>query len=206
MMGNRDWARGAVSVMFLLAAGAAWGNGDESAEPGPSAADQQAMAEAWEKAVTPGEQHAWLMESEGAWKVKTTAWLQPGAEPEVNEGTARREAILGGRVLREAFDSTLMGRPFRGVAHSGYDNVAGTFWVTWMDNMSTGVFTGEGTCREDRSRCSYQVSGTDPMTGGEHAMRVEIAFEGDREVHTFYEDRGGEEFRTMELVYTRPEN
>lgn len=204
-MGGRIWMTGAFSLIFLLSAGAVRGDGNESAGTGPSAADRQAMMEAWEKAVSPGGQHAWLMDTEGAWQVRMTAWLQPGAEPEVTNGTAERKAILGGRVLRETFDSTLMGRPFQGVAHTGYDNVAGTFWVTWMDNMSTGVFTGEGTCEEDRSRCSYEVSGTDPMVGGEHAMRVEIAFEGDREVHTFHEDRGGEEFRTMELVYTRAE-
>lgn len=206
MRAEYKWTTGVLSVMFLLATGIAWSDEDVSAGSGPSEADRQAMVEAWEKAVTPGGQHAWLMESEGAWNVKMTAWLQPGAEPEVTDGTARREAILGGRVLRETFESTLMGRPYQGVAHSGYDNVAGKFWVTWMDNMSTAVFTGEGTCEDDRSRCTYQVSGTDPMSGGEHAMRVDIEFEGDREVHTFHEDRGGEEFRTMELVYTRPEN
>lgn len=204
-MGGHIGMTGAFSLIFLLSAGAVRGDGNESAGTGPSAADRQAMMEAWEKAVSPGGQHAWLMDTEGAWQVRMTAWLQPGAEPEVTNGTAERKAILGGRVLRETFDSTLMGRPFQGVAHTGYDNVTGTFWVTWMDNMSTGVFTGEGTCEEDRSRCSYEVSGTDPMAGGEHAMRVEIAFEGDREVHTFHEDRGGEEFRTMELVYTRAE-
>lgn len=190
---------GALAAACLLAAGGAWAQG-EGDQPAMSA-EEQAMMEAWQKAAIPGKQHAWLMESAGTWNVKQKMWMRPGAEPQVSEGTAERKAILGGRVLREVFSSTFMGQPYEGHAHSGYDNVTGEYWVTWMDNMSTALYRGTGECNEDNSHCEYDVSGTDPM-GGTYEMRIEVDFAEGDEVHRFYETRDGEEFQSMKMVYT----
>lgn len=207
MMNIRFHVMTMLSAGLLLAAGAAWGGEDGQDDADARAPDrQEAMMEAWQKAAKPGDPHAWLMDSAGTWNVKQTLWMQPGAEPMVNEGTAERKAILGGRVLRETFSSTFMGQPYQGVAHSGYDNVSGKFWMTWMDNMSTALYTGEGECKDGRTHCTYQMSGTDPMTGGQHTMRIEVAYEGDREIHTFHEAQEGEERKTMEMVYTPAED
>lgn len=195
-----------LSAGLILAAGAAWGGEGEKEHGEAHGSDHhQAMMEAWQKAATPGDQHAWLMDSAGTWKVQQTMWMQPGAEPTVSEGTAEREALLGGRVLRETYSSTFMDQPYQGVAHSGYDIVSGKFWVTWMDNMSTALYSGEGECNDDRDHCTYEVSGTDPMTGGQHTIRIEAAFDEDGEVHTFHEAHDGDERKTMEMVYSRAE-
>lgn len=198
-MTHRNQLTSAFALTCLLATGAVWAQ-----ESGGAAmtAEEQAMMEAWQKAAVPGEAHAWLMESAGTWNVEQKMWMRPGAEPQVTEGTAEREAILGGRVLREVFSSTFMGQPYEGRAHSGYDNVTGEYWVTWMDNMSTAVYSGTGECKDDRSHCTYDISGTDPM-GGTYEMRIEVDFADGGETHRFYETRDGEEFQSMKMVYTR---
>lgn len=208
-MNIRFHAAAMLSAGLMLAAGAAWGaeDGKEKAKAhGHASNHHEAMMAAWQKAATPGDQHAWLTDSAGSWNVKQTMWMQPGAEPTVDEGTAERVAILGGRVLRETFSATFMGQPYQGVAHSGYDNVTGKYWVTWLDNMSTAVYSGEGECNDDRNRCTYHMSGTDPMTGGQHKMRIEVAFKEGGEFHTFHEVHEGEERKTMEMVYTPAED
>lgn len=166
--------------------------------------EERAMMAAWQKAATPGVQHSWLEESAGSWHVNQKMWMRPGAEPQVSEGKAEREILLGGRVLREVFTSTFMGQPYEGRAHTGYDNVTGEFWVTWMDNLSTALYTGTGECDKSHSHCEYDVSGTDPM-GGTQEMRIEVDIADGREVHRFFETRDGEEFQSMKMVYTPAE-
>ena len=34
----------------------------------------------------------------------------------------------------------MMGMPFEGIGRTGYDNVTGKYWSTWIDNMSTGCY------------------------------------------------------------------
>lgn len=196
-----------VAIPALLAAGLAWAQEEAAGGQAPEMTpEQRAMAEAWERSSTPGEPHARLAESAGTWNVTTRVLQGPGGEPEVTEGTVEREAILGGRVIRETFSSTFMGRPFHGVAHTGFDNVTGKFWTTWFDNMSTGLYSGEGECNGNYSHCTYTVSGPNAMTGEDEFMRIEAAMDGETETHTFYENRGGEEVRTMELIYTRADS
>lgn len=193
----------ALAVAFLFTS-AVWAQ-DDDAPMQEVSEEQQAMMEAWTNAMTPGDEHAWLGEMAGTWNVESTMWMEPGADPMVTEGTVEREMILGGRVLRETFSSTMMGQPFEGVAHMGYDNVTGTYWVTWIDNMSTALYTGEGECNEERTLCTFELSGPDPMTGEVMSFGAETEYGENEETHTHVEERGGEEVTTMEMVYTRAE-
>lgn len=190
-------------IVVILFASGAWAQDDVPAQE--VSEEQQAMMEAWAQAATPGDEHAWLAEMAGTWNVESTMWMEPGAEPTTSEGTVEREMILGGRVLRETFSGTAMGQPFEGVAHVGYDNVTGTWWNAWTDNMTTGLSTGEGECADDHSQCTWTLTGSDPMTGGTSSFRIEIEYGDDQETHSFYEERDGEEVKTMEMVYTRAE-
>lgn len=138
VMKNHNKINLTFAAICLFAAGAA--SGQEGQREAAMSAEQQAMMQAWEDAATPGEAHAWLMEDAGTWDVTQTMWMEPGAEPLVVHGTAVREPILGGRVLRETVSSTFMGESFTGIAHTGYDNVTDTFWGTWMDNLGTDIY------------------------------------------------------------------
>lgn len=164
--------------------------------------EMQAMMEAFEKAGTPGEPHELLAKTAGTWKVTMKMWMEPGAEPTVNDGTAVREMIMDGRYLEERFTGTVMGQLFNGRGVTGYNNITGKYWGTWIDSMSTGVMVSEG----EREGDTMVFIGTysDPMGGPPVKMRMVSTMEGDdKEVVEMYESHGGEEAKTMELVYER---
>ncbi len=193
-----------LAVLALLTAMASASTAPQ--EPAAAApemtAEEKAQAEAWARAAKPGEQHAWLMSMAGSWKFEGMFWAVPGAEPTKSEGTAERNAQMGGRVLRETVTSTFYGQPFEGVGHTGFDNVTGQYWSTWFDNMSTSLMVSTGTC--ENGVCTFEGTNTDPMTGKAAKARMTSRHEGDREVHEMYgPGPDGREFRMMELTYTR---
>ena len=116
--------------------------------------EQQAEMEAYLDAGTPGEPHKTLASTAGTYAVKTKSWHEPGGTAVEESGTATRTMALDGRVLVEQFQGTMMGSPFTGHGMTGYDNVAGKYWSTWNDNMSTGLMVSGGTCDARMRACS----------------------------------------------------
>jgi len=160
------------------------------------------MMAAWQEAMTPGEPHEWLAKSVGSWKLTVKTWMPTGGEPEVTEGTAEREMILGGRYLEERVTGTAMGMPFEGYSIAGYNNVTAEYWGTWIDNLSTGLMTMTG--ERDGNTVVWHAEGTDPMTGGKAKMKMVSMLQDDgKEKVEFYEMHGGEEMKTMEILYQR---
>lgn len=164
--------------------------------------EEKAMMAAWQKAMTPGPQHARLAESAGTWDVQSTWWTKPGEPPEKSAGTSERTMSLGGRVLVEKFQGSMMGQAFEGLGTTGYDNVTGKWWGTWTDSMGTGMMTSTGTC--EGSRCEFTGSYNDPVTGGTQTMRMVSEHAPDRETMAMYgPGPDGKEYKMGELVYTR---
>ena len=81
-------------------------------------------------------------------------WADPAAPPLEEKGSATRTMILDGRVMVETYRGTMMGAPFTGQAKTGYDNVSGKYWATWIDSMSTGIMMMEGNCDADMA-CTF---------------------------------------------------
>lgn len=188
----------AVLAALALVAGA---GAQEPAAPAMTP-EQQAMMEAWQKAMTPGPQHAQLAASVGTWDVASTWWMEPGKEPEKSTGTAERTMILGGRVMVEKFNGNMMGQPFEGMGTTGFDNVTQKWWGTWSDSMSTGLMTTTGTC--EGTKCEFSGTYADAMTGGMQTMRMVSEHGPDSETMVMYgPGPDGKEFKMGELVYTR---
>lgn len=191
-------------LVLVLALSLALGGPALAHEEREMSPEEQAMMEAWTQAMTPGEPHAWLARQSGSWSFSGSFWMEPGAEPMVSPGTVERRMILGGRVMEETVSSSFMGQPFEGLGLSGYDNVTGEYWTVWTDNMGTGVMTATGTCDPGGASCTFHGSYNDPMIGGAKPVRMTLEATEGREVFRMHEaGPDGEEFMTMELVYTR---
>jgi len=170
---------------------------------GEMSAEEQAAMAAWQKAMTPGPQHAELASSAGDWDLALTMWMEPGAEPTKTTATATR-TMLWDRILVEDVQGDMMGMAFTGHGMTGYDNVTGEWWSTWMDNMSTGVMTSTGTWDEESGTATYWGESVDPMTGKPMKVRMVITPGADKETMVMYmTPEGGEEHKSMEIVYTR---
>ncbi len=190
------------AAALALAVPAAMSTAQEP-ETAPGGDDQAAMMAAWQKAMTPGEPHAELAKGAGEWKMTVRAWMDPAGEPMVSEGKAERQMILGGRVLEEHSTSDMMGMAFEGIARTGYDNVTGTYWSSWIDNMSTACYLQHGSKDADGST-TYRGEFDNPMTGGKTQVRSVVRWESDDVQHfEWYEDHGEGEVKTLVITYER---
>ena len=168
--------------------------------------DEAAGMAAYEKAMTPGEQHAKLAELEGTWAMTVTSWMQPGAEPTVTEATSKSKMVMGGRYLHDSVEGTAMGMPFTGMGWTGYNNAAERYEATWIDNFGTGILTTHGQWDDEAGGIVMSGSYTDPITGTKTKLKTVSRMEGpDKSIFTWYEKaEGAEEGRkTMEIVSIR---
>lgn len=166
--------------------------------------EQAAMMEAWMKAGTPSEPHEWLAGFAGSWKTTIKSWMDPAGEPMVSQGAAERTMVMGGRVLQETMKSDMMGTPFTGRSLTGYNNVTGEYWGTWIDSMSTGVFVSYGSRDAETRAVTLLGEFSNPLTGASTKTRSVMRSEGDdKMVFEWYENHGEGEAKTMEIVYTR---
>ncbi|MGO4221253.1 DUF1579 domain-containing protein [Lysobacter sp. TAF61] len=195
-----------VSLLTLALMGAVPLVAKEKAGSAPQlTADQQAMMRAWEKASQPGEQHKQLAAMVGKWTTKQTMWMGPDTPPMTETGSATNTLVLGGRHIRQDFRSSWMGQPFEGVGYTGYDNVTGKYYSSWMDSGSTGVFVSNGDYDPATRTYTFVGEMADPNAKGAKVpvRQVVRMVDNDHEVFEMYETRGGKESRTMQIEYTR---
>lgn len=177
-------------VALLLAAAAGFAQeGDEAA----------AMA-AWQAYMTPGAPHQHMASTAGEWRHEVTVWPAPGAESMQNEATSTAEMILGGRYLVETFTGTMMGMPFEGRGTYGFDNAKKQAFMTWVDNMGTGVMVGWGT--PEGNKIAYEGTFVDAGDGQEKPFRSVVTHVSpDHVIMEMYVPApdGSGEFKNMEI-------
>jgi len=87
-------------------------------------------------AAAPVEAHEALASLAGSWAVTVTA---PGQDAPVGGGSARIEALHGGRYLRLEVALDLDGRPLVLTGHLGHDAERGEWQALWLSDLSTGM-------------------------------------------------------------------
>jgi hypothetical protein len=195
----------AIAAVAAVALCVAWGVRAQE-EPPAEAMSPEMAAEmaAWQEAMTPGPQHQRLAAMAGEWNLDLTMWMEPGTEPMKSVASATRRMTFDGRFLEEDVTGEFMGAPFLGRAVTGYDNASGKWWSTWMDNHTTGLMVGERDWDEETNTFTMVSTSTDPTTGGKRRVEGKLTVHSaDHEVHEMWEERGGERFKSMEIVYRR---
>ena len=140
----------------------------------------------------------------GTWKAKTTFVMEPGAPPEVSNGTSVHRLVLGGRYLEQVYKGTSMGMPFEGIGFTGYDNVKQRYVGSWMDSFGTGMMTSVGVGHPTDERIDSVAEGIDP-TGNK--IVFDTIFRIQNHEHHSYEmwTKGpdGKKYRVMLIQYER---
>jgi hypothetical protein len=167
--------------------------------------DQEEMMKKWQAFMTPGDEHALLKEREGTWNMTVKMWMDPSAPPTVSEGTSVLKMIMGGRYLVDHTKSTFDGMPFEGMSVVGYDNMKKKFVSNWIDNMGTGIMSGQGTYDKSTKTLNYEMMGPDVMSGKYEKMRsVEKLLSKDEWVAEMFRVLpDGKEIKSMEITYKR---
>lgn len=154
---------------------------------------------------TPGEAHTNLQPLVGIWSTEVKWWKSPTEKPEISKGVANHQWVLGKRFLKEEFKGKFAGKPYQGVGTLGYDNVKKEYVSTWIDSMSTGIMTSEGTYDPNSKTIEMLGKFSCPLTGTELRNRSVTRILGNKEhVLEIYElGPDGKEYKSMEITYKR---
>jgi hypothetical protein len=167
--------------------------------------EQKAQMEAFMKAATPGAPHQALAAMAGTYDLKVKSWHDAKGPAAESTATATRAMTLGGRVLVEDVNGSMMGAPFTGHGMTGYDNVTGKYWSTWNDTITTGVLVSEGTCDAQGKACAFTAQWTDPVKKTPMKSRMTTKWTSPTtEVFEMYgPGQDGKEMKMMEITYTK---
>ena len=160
------------------------------------------------------ENHKLLSSMDGNWTYTIKMWMNPdpNAAPQQSKGTATRKTVMGGRYV--VMDVTgkmqmpdeagkMKDLQFKGMGTEGYDNVKQKFVGSWIDNMGTGIQFSEGTY-DPASKTFTFTSEMEMMPGMKTPVREVLKMtDKDHMLLEWYENRGGQEKKTMEIAYTR---
>src|SRR5262245_64213704 len=133
-----------------------------AADP-PAAPDMEAMMKAMMEAGKTGEQHKLLGKYVGDWTYNIKMWMDPNGPPTELTGKMHAESLLGGRYVESTWTGEFMGAPFEGHGTDAYDNLAGQYVNTWIDNQGTSIILTTGTPSEDGKSITYVGEMMDPM-------------------------------------------
>ena len=160
------------------------------------------------------ENHKLLTSLNGNWNYTVKFWMNPdpNAPPQESKGTATRKSIMGGRYVvmdvtgkmqMPGENGKMKNVQFKGMGIEGYDNVKKKFVSTWIDNMSTGIMVAEGTYDAATKTFTY-TSEMEMIPGVKTPVREEVKIPDNNHMTLeWYQNRGGEEKKTMEINYTR---
>jgi Protein of unknown function (DUF1579) len=155
---------------------------------------------------TPGPEHKLLEALAGTYTAKVKAWVEPGKDPEISDGAMKRKMLYGGRYLLEEFEGKLGPEPLSGMGFVGFDKSRKKFVLAWIDSMSTGFMTSEGTYDAAKKTFTYLSEDIDP-TGkkmkGRDVLRIDSADQQTFEVYRQPLEEGAKEFKVLEIIYTR---
>ncbi len=155
----------------------------------------------------PGPEHKILENLAGTYTAKVKAFYDPGKPPEESIGVMKRKLLLGGRFVQEDYEGKIGPETFTGMGLIGFDRIRKKYVITWIDSMSTGFMTSEGTYDADKKAFTYLSEDVDPATGKKMKGRDTLRFDSDdQQTFEMYRrplDEGAKEFKVLEIVYTR---
>jgi hypothetical protein len=176
----------------------------------PSSNEAEMMKQMMELAKL-NDNHKLLADLAGSWST-SVKMMEPGKEPTVSKGSVTYKSIMNGRYFvgdhtgsmkMPGADGKMKDFTFKGMSTDGYDNVKQKFTSSWMDNMGTGIMTMDGTY--DPATKTFTYTGEMEMMPGMKTPVRSVVKVTDKNHRTFewYENRGGQEMKTLEIDYTR---
>lgn len=164
-----------------------------------------AIAAALDKAMTPGEGQKRLNAMAGKFNVSISTWVTPTSKPVTSSAVSTSAWVLGGRYLQSNLSGTVAGAPFSGIGYTAYDNTAGQYQTTWMDNGSTGQVWYAGNFKPGTKSAVMKAMTSDPVTGKPSPLELRLSIDasGNHKTELWGTGTGTKLFKMMELTYTR---
>jgi|CXWL01.1.fsa_nt_gi hypothetical protein len=184
----------------------------------PSPEDMKKMMEGmkkWMDSIQPGKHHEPLNQFVGKWDTVTRMWMGgPGSQPSESKGTSEVKWVLGKRfILEEHKGEMLMPDPsgamkkvpYEGMGTWGYDNIRNLYAGTWASTAGTNLQTMTGAADPGGKLFRLYGEMDEPMLDVYGRMvKFENKIESeDRHVLTIYDLHAGDDYRVVEITYTR---
>ncbi len=199
-----------LAVGALLAVVAFAEDKSDSAKTDPK---MEEMMKKMEAAGKPGAEHKALEPLVGEWNAEVKCWMAPEGQPTVTKATAKTTWVMDGRFIQEEFNGEFMGKPFRGLSITGYDNTKQEYKNVWLDDMHTGLFTSAGKAQPSatgRGEAEGQVITLEgkydcPMTGRKDVTMKQVLriINKDKHIFEMHDPSLTGNTKTMEITYTR---
>ena len=112
---------------------------------------------------------------------------------------------MNGRFVQEEFSGEFMGKPFRGMSLTGYDNTKKKSETFWVDEMHTAMFKADGTAENDGKVVTLTGKMDCPITGQKDMSTKQVLkiISNDKHVLEMYDPISGNDQKSMEITYTR---
>ena len=197
-MNHRYICTAVIVAGTLIASFALAEDASQKTDPG-----MEEMIKKAEAAGTPGAAHKALEPLVGNWTAEVKSWMTPGAPPTVSQATAKSTWVMNGRFVQQEFTSDFMGKPFRGVGLTGYDNTKKKYSNVWIDDMHTSMFTSEG--EGENNVITLEGKYDCPITDRKDLpmKQVLLIVSQDKHVFEMHDPTKGSDSKTMEITYTR---
>ncbi len=143
----------------------------------------------------PGPEHEVLNKLVGTWD---TTMKAGGME---FKGTVTYKMELGGLWLASSLESDLGGQKFSGRGFDTYDTTKKKYVGVWLDSMSTGPITMEGTY--DKATKTMTMSGEGPGMGGKPTKYKSVSTMTDDDTLTMRMYMGDGKDPAFEIIYKR---
>src|SRR5262245_20530546 len=154
----------------------------------------------------PGPEHELLKQMEGAWSAKVKAYMEPGKEPMESTADYTAKMEVGGLFLVGEIKGKMGGEDFFARTISGYDTFKKKYTGIWVDNMSSALYTLDGSFDKAGKVYSEVLEGPNPFSGEKMTMRLvtEIKDKDNLLLKMYGTPPGAQkEALVMEIAYTR---
>ncbi|HWJ90325.1 MAG TPA: DUF1579 domain-containing protein [Flavisolibacter sp.] len=175
-------------------------------QPSNQAIPDSVVEKNWMKYMTPSKEHALMASWDGTWNGEVSVWMKPGTDPSKSTTVTTNKMVLGGRYQQSTHKGSFNGMPFEGMSTLAFDNAKKVFLSTWIDNMGTGIMTGEGTWDDATQSITLKGKVMDPGQSKDVDYReVFTVIDKDHQRTEMYgiNPTDGKEFKTMEIKFTR---
>lgn len=137
----------------------------------------------------PGPEHEMLKKDVGTWDATVEMFMQPGAPAMVSKGV-ETVTMMGALWQVSEFKSEMMGQPFEGRGATGYDPAKKKFVGTWVDTMTPGYYTVEGTYDAATRTLTATMRGPDASGAVVETKETTQWTDADTRVFTMYAPDG----------------
>ena len=153
----------------------------------------------------PQKEHEWLQQLVGEWESVGETQMTPDAPVIKSKGTESARSLGGFWIVADG-EADIMGAPFRSVFTIGYDPEKKKYVATWVDSMTSRLWTYDGTVDASGKTLTFETRGPCPLKPGElmnFRETIEIKDKDHKVFTSSMQDEEGKWVKFLTVNYTR---